>query len=105
MSVVKRRIGPADHGRFMTLDKSLEAGEEPGYRYELARGVLEVSEVPDVPVSVPGRRYEWASLAGLPAPPARSASPGQILPSSGPRSSPCLPGARGHGPIYLPPIE
>jgi Uma2 family endonuclease len=30
----------------MTLDEFLEAEEEPGYRYELARGVLEVSEVP-----------------------------------------------------------
>jgi Uma2 family endonuclease len=47
MSVVELRIGPADHGRPMTLDEFLEAEEEPGYRYELARGVLEVSEVPD----------------------------------------------------------
>jgi Uma2 family endonuclease len=47
MSVVKLRIGPADHGRSMTLDEFLEADEEPGYRYELARGVLEVSEVPN----------------------------------------------------------
>jgi Uma2 family endonuclease len=46
MPVVKPRIGPADHGRPMTLDEFLEAEEEPGYRYELARGVLEVSEVP-----------------------------------------------------------
>src|SRR5262249_42195585 len=47
MSVVKLRIGPANHGRPMTLDEFLEAEEEPGYHYELARGVLEVSEVPD----------------------------------------------------------
>jgi Uma2 family endonuclease len=40
------RIGPADHGRAMTLDEFLEAEEEPGHRYELARGVLEVTEVP-----------------------------------------------------------
>jgi Uma2 family endonuclease len=46
MSVVKLRIGPADHGRAMTLDEFLEAEEVPGYRYELARGVLEVSEIP-----------------------------------------------------------
>lgn len=46
MSMVKLRIGPADHGRPMTLGEFLEAEEEPGYRYELARGVLEVSEVP-----------------------------------------------------------
>jgi Uma2 family endonuclease len=40
------RIGPADHGRRMTLDEFREADEEPGYLYELARGVLEVSEIP-----------------------------------------------------------
>jgi Uma2 family endonuclease len=41
------RIGPADNGRRMTLDEFLEAETEDGYRYELARGVLEVSEVPN----------------------------------------------------------
>ena len=41
------RIGPADQGRTMTLQEFLEAEEEEGYRYELARGVLEVSEVPN----------------------------------------------------------
>jgi Uma2 family endonuclease len=46
MSVVKLRIGPADHGRAMTLEEFREAEEQPGYLYELARGVLEVSEVP-----------------------------------------------------------
>jgi Uma2 family endonuclease len=46
MSVVKIRIGPADHGRRMTLEEFREAEEVPGYLYELARGVLEVSEVP-----------------------------------------------------------
>jgi Uma2 family endonuclease len=46
MSVVKLRIGPADHGRPMTLEEFREAEEQPGYLYELARGVLEVSEVP-----------------------------------------------------------
>jgi Uma2 family endonuclease len=43
------RIGPADHGLAMTLDEFLEAEESEGYRYELARGVLEVSEVPNGP--------------------------------------------------------
>jgi Uma2 family endonuclease len=33
----------------MTLEDFLEAEEEPGYRYELARGVLEATEVPDDP--------------------------------------------------------
>jgi Uma2 family endonuclease len=41
------RIGPADHGRAMTLQQFLDAEEEAGYRYELARGVLEVSQVPN----------------------------------------------------------
>ena len=43
------RIGLADHGRALTLEEFLEAEETEGYRYELARGVLEVSEVPDDP--------------------------------------------------------
>jgi Uma2 family endonuclease len=43
------RIGPADNGRSMTLEEFREAEVEEGYRYELARGVLEVSEVPNDP--------------------------------------------------------
>src|SRR3954452_1788199 len=43
------RIGLADHGRRMTLDEFLEAEVEEGYRYELARGVLEVTQVPNDP--------------------------------------------------------
>ncbi len=43
------RLGPADHGRPTTIDELLDADEEPGYRYELARGVLEVTEVPGDP--------------------------------------------------------
>jgi Uma2 family endonuclease len=46
MATVRLRIGPADHGRRMTLEEFGEAEEQPGYLYELARGVLEVSEVP-----------------------------------------------------------
>ena len=53
MSTMTRiRLGPADHGRVMTLDEFLEAEEEEGYRYELARGVLEVTHVPDDPHGV-----------------------------------------------------
>ena len=33
----------------MTLDEFRDAEEEEGYRYELARGVLEVTEVPNDP--------------------------------------------------------
>jgi len=45
MATTTLRIGPADQGRAMTLDEFLDAEEEPGYCYELARGVLEVTEV------------------------------------------------------------
>jgi Uma2 family endonuclease len=41
------RIGPADNGRAMTLEDFLDAEVEEGCRYELARGVLEVIQVPD----------------------------------------------------------
>ena len=44
-----RRIGLADRGRRMTLDEYLEAEVEEGYRYELAAGVLEVTQVPNDP--------------------------------------------------------
>lgn len=46
MATTRIRIGPADHGRRMTLDEFREAEEGPGSCYELARGVLEVTEVP-----------------------------------------------------------
>jgi Uma2 family endonuclease len=51
-------IGPADHGRLMTLEEFLEAEVEEGYRYELARGVLEVTHVPNDPHGV----TVWAIL-------------------------------------------
>ena len=47
MASVGLKIGPADHGRRMTLEELREADAEEGYRYELARGVLEVVEVPE----------------------------------------------------------
>ncbi len=40
------RIGLADDGRAMTLEEFEDADCEEGYRYELARGVLEVTRVP-----------------------------------------------------------
>jgi Uma2 family endonuclease len=43
------RIGPADHGSAMTLEEFAEAEVEEGYRYELARGILEVTRVPNDP--------------------------------------------------------
>ena len=49
MATTRIQIGPHDAGRKMTLEEFLEADEEPGYRYELARGVLEVTVVPNDP--------------------------------------------------------
>ena len=42
----KIRIGPADHGRRMTLDAFVKADFQEGWLYELARGVVEVTEIP-----------------------------------------------------------
>ncbi len=47
MVTTRVQIGPADHGRRMTLDEFLDAEELGGYRYELARGILEVTHVPN----------------------------------------------------------
>ena len=49
MATVRTRIGPADHGRKMTLEEFWDADEQPGSRYELARGVLEVTRIPGIP--------------------------------------------------------
>jgi Uma2 family endonuclease len=46
-TVAPRLLGPADHGERMSLEEFEQADVDPGYLYELARGVLEVSEVPD----------------------------------------------------------
>lgn len=46
-TATSRRIGPADHGRALTAQAFLDAEEQPGYRYELARGVLEVTRIPN----------------------------------------------------------
>jgi Uma2 family endonuclease len=47
MATTTLHIRPADDGRVMTLQEFFAAEEEEGYRYELARGVLEVSDIPD----------------------------------------------------------
>src|SRR4051812_1082269 len=46
MPPTPRRVGPADHGQRMTLDEFIEADFEEGWLYELARGVIDVTEVP-----------------------------------------------------------
>ncbi len=48
MATTQTRIGPADHGRRMTLDEFRDAEEEPGYVYE-SHGALEVIEFPKTP--------------------------------------------------------
>lgn len=49
MATVRLRLGPADHGRKMTLEEFQDADTVEGYRYELARGIVEVVEIPDDP--------------------------------------------------------
>ena len=46
MATIRIRIGPADNGRRMTLEEFWDAETQSGYHYELARGVLEVTQVP-----------------------------------------------------------
>jgi Uma2 family endonuclease len=47
MAGVTLLIGPADQGRRLRLEEFAGADCQPGYLYELARGVLVVSDVPN----------------------------------------------------------
>ena len=47
MATATVRIGPADHGRRMRLADFEFAEVQEGYRYELGRGVIVVSDVPN----------------------------------------------------------
>ncbi len=49
MEATKLKVGPADHGRAMSLANFAEAKGEPGHLYELARGVIQVVDVPGLP--------------------------------------------------------
>jgi len=40
------KVGPADHGRRMSLQEFEHAEVEEGYHYELSRGIITVSDVP-----------------------------------------------------------
>lgn len=40
------RVGPEAHGRRMSLEDFHEAEAREGYRYELSKGVIEVSDIP-----------------------------------------------------------
>jgi Uma2 family endonuclease len=42
-------LTPRDHGRRLTIDELESAAAQEGYRYELIRGRLAVSPVPDMP--------------------------------------------------------
>jgi Uma2 family endonuclease len=43
------KIGPADHGRRMSLEEFENAKVQEGYLYELSRGIITVSDVPNRP--------------------------------------------------------
>lgn len=47
-TVTRTIIGPADHGRRMTLDEFSKAEFVEGWLYELSRGVVDVTEVPGI---------------------------------------------------------
>lgn len=49
LTKTKAKIGPRDHGRKMSLKAFEFAQVEEGYLYELARGYIVVSEVPNLP--------------------------------------------------------
>ena len=46
MATMTTRLGPLDHGRRLSLGEFRDAEFEEGFRYELARGVVEVTKVP-----------------------------------------------------------
>ncbi len=46
VATVETRIGPADNGRRMSLDEFEHIKVQPGYRYELGRGLIIVSDIP-----------------------------------------------------------
>ena len=47
MSKTAIKIGPADNGRPMSLEDFEQAEEQGGYLYELSRGIITVSDVPN----------------------------------------------------------
>lgn len=48
-AALREHIGPASHGRPLSLAAFIRADFEEGWLYELARGVVDVTEVPGVP--------------------------------------------------------
>jgi Uma2 family endonuclease len=55
---VALKLGPADHGRRMSLEDFMAADAEAGYQYELIDGKLYVSPQPNLPQNVV---EEWLS--------------------------------------------
>lgn len=49
MSIALKKLGPADHGRPMSLEEFMAASSVEGYHYELIDGELYVSPLPDLP--------------------------------------------------------
>src|SRR5205085_8316079 len=49
MATATRTLGPADHGQIVSMDEFETAPWEEGYRYELIKGRLYVSPVPEAP--------------------------------------------------------
>lgn len=47
MTTTAVKIGPADHGRQMSLEEFAQAEVQEGHLYELGRGVIIVSDVPN----------------------------------------------------------
>ena len=47
-AVQQLTIGPAHHGRRMSFDKFIDADFQEGWLYELARGVIVVTEIPGI---------------------------------------------------------
>ncbi|HZV05300.1 MAG TPA: Uma2 family endonuclease [Gemmataceae bacterium] len=56
MSTALKKLGPADHGRPMTLEEFMAGDYVGGYKYELIEGKLYVSPLPNLPED---RVEEW----------------------------------------------
>jgi Uma2 family endonuclease len=52
MSIAHLKLGPADHGRPLTLDDYESADYEPGFKYEIIDGRLYVSPIPNPPENI-----------------------------------------------------
>jgi Uma2 family endonuclease len=59
MSIALKKLGPADHGRPMTLEEFMTAPSAEGYHYELIDGRVYVSPFPNLPEN---RVEDWVSF-------------------------------------------